>query len=145
MKQILQAYVTSELKIKLFCFFNYTRHNTSFRSYEKQIFKYFGCTTNRKDSKWTKTRRNEVMQTATTRRLERLIFHYTPIIVGSWKCRFKIFEFKCLISLLEQIGMYSLNKDTTDSHLLETTSMPLLLLSMPRHPRTFYYRRFLEI
>ena len=28
--------------------------------------------------------------------LERLIFDYTPIIVGSWKSRFKIFGFKCL-------------------------------------------------
>ena len=37
---------------------------------------------------------NEVMQTTTTRQLERLIFDYTPIIVGSWKSRFKIFDFK---------------------------------------------------
>ena len=28
--------------------------------------------------------------------LERLIFDYKPIIVGSWKTRFKILEFKCL-------------------------------------------------
>ena len=30
------------------------------------------------------------MQTTTTRQLERLIIDYTPIIVGSWKSRFKI-------------------------------------------------------
>ena len=30
------------------------------------------------------------------RQLERLIFDYTPIIAGSWKSRFKIFEFKYL-------------------------------------------------
>ena len=30
------------------------------------------------------------------RQLERLIFDYTPIIAGTWKSRFKIFEFKCL-------------------------------------------------
>ena len=29
------------------------------------------------------------MQTTITRQLERLIFDYTPIIVGSWKSRFK--------------------------------------------------------
>ena len=36
------------------------------------------------------------MQTTTTRQLEKLIFDYTPIIVGSLKSRFKIFEFKYL-------------------------------------------------
>ena len=56
----------------------------SFQSCEKQIFNSFGCTEIRKDSKGTKTSRNEVMQTTTTMRLERLIFDYMPIIVGSW-------------------------------------------------------------
>ena len=68
----------------------------NFNSFENQIFKSFSSTKIRKDSKRTKTSRNEVMQTTTTRQLERLIFDYTPIIVGSWKSRFKIFEFKCL-------------------------------------------------
>ena len=36
--------------------------------------------------KFTKT---QVVQTATTRQLERLIFEFTPIVVGSWKSRFK--------------------------------------------------------
>ena len=30
------------------------------------------------------------------KQLERLIFDYTPIVVGSWKIRFKTLEFKCL-------------------------------------------------
>ena len=33
------------------------------------------------------------------RQLERVIFDYTPIVVGSWKSRFKILEFKCLWNL----------------------------------------------
>ena len=46
-KHIKQVYVTSKQKIKLFCFFSYTLHN----SCEKQRFKYFDCTKIRKDSK----------------------------------------------------------------------------------------------
>ena len=72
------------------------RHNMNFHSCEKQIFKPYGCTQIVKESKWAKTSRNEVMQTTTTRQLEKLIFDYTPIIVGSLKSRFKIFEFKYL-------------------------------------------------
>ena len=72
------------------------RHKMNFYSCEKQIFKYIDCTKIRKDSNWTKMSRNEVVQTIATRQLERLIFDYTPIIVGSWMSRFKIVEFKCL-------------------------------------------------
>ena len=36
-KHIWQVYVTSELKVKLFCFFTYRRHNMNFHSCEKQI------------------------------------------------------------------------------------------------------------
>ena len=66
----------------------------NFHGCEKQILNYFGYTLIRKESKLTKMSQNEVMQTTTTRQLERLIFDYTPIIVGSWKSRFKIFDFK---------------------------------------------------
>ena len=88
MKHIKQVYVTSELKIKLFCFFTYTRQAMNFHSCEKQISKYFGFSKIRKDSKGTKTSRSKVMQTTTTRELGRLILDYTPIIVGCWKSRF---------------------------------------------------------
>ena len=65
----------------------------SFHSCEKQIFNSFCCTEIRKDLKGTKTSRNEVMQNTTTMRLERLIFDYMPIIVGSWNYLSKV---KCL-------------------------------------------------
>ena len=47
-KHILVVHVTSELKIKLLCFFTYTHHNINFHRCEKQIFKSSGI---RKDSK----------------------------------------------------------------------------------------------
>ena len=43
---------------------------------EKQIFKSFGCTKIRKDLKWTKTNRNEVMQPTTSNNDSRPIFPY---------------------------------------------------------------------
>ena len=67
----------------------------NFHSCERQICKSFGWTKIRKDSKLTKTNRDEVMQPTTTKHLERLIYDYMPIIVGTWKSRFKIFGFKC--------------------------------------------------
>ena len=82
------------------CFFTYTRHNMNFHSCEKQIFKYFGWTKIRKDLDGTKTSPNEVIQTTATRQLEKLIFDCLPIVAGSWKSRFKIFQFKCLLNQL---------------------------------------------
>ena len=38
----------------------------NFHSYEKQIFKSFGCTKIRNNSKWIKTSQNELMQTTTS-------------------------------------------------------------------------------
>ena len=43
-KHIQQVYVTSELKIKFFCFLTYASHNMNFYCCEKQIFKSSGCT-----------------------------------------------------------------------------------------------------
>ena len=51
----LASYITSELKIKMFCFF-------TIRAMMWKTFKSFGCTKIHKDSKWTKTSWNEVMQ-----------------------------------------------------------------------------------
>ena len=48
----------------------------NFHGYEKQIFKSFGCTKIREDSKWTKTSRNEVMQSTTSNNDSRAIFPY---------------------------------------------------------------------
>ena len=48
----------------------------NFHSCEKQIFKSFGCTKIRNDSKQTKTSRNEVMQPTTSNSDSRLIFPY---------------------------------------------------------------------
>ena len=72
----------------------------NFHSCEKQIFKYFGWTKIRKDLYGTKTSPNEVMQITATRQLEKLIFDCLPVVAGSWKSRFKIFQFKCLLNQL---------------------------------------------
>ena len=69
-KHIWQVYVTSELKITLFCFF------TISHSCEKQIFESFGSTKIRKDSKGTKTSWNEEMQPITSKNYSRPIFLY---------------------------------------------------------------------
>ena len=42
------------------------RHDMNFHICEKQIFKSFRCNKISKDSKWTKTSRNEVMQSTTS-------------------------------------------------------------------------------
>ena len=48
----------------------------NFRSCEKQMFKCFGCSKSRSDSKWTKTTRNEVMQPTTNNNDSRPISPY---------------------------------------------------------------------
>ena len=48
----------------------------NFHNCEKQIFKSFGCTKIRKDSKRTKMSRNEVMQPTTSSNNLRTIFPY---------------------------------------------------------------------
>ena len=48
----------------------------NFHSCEKQIFKCFGCTKIRKDSKGTKTNRNEVMEPTTSNNDSRSICPY---------------------------------------------------------------------
>ena len=48
----------------------------NFHSCEKQMFKSFGCTEIRKDSEWTKTSRNEVMQPTASNNDSRQIFPY---------------------------------------------------------------------
>ena len=48
----------------------------NFHSCEKQIFKSFGCTHIRKDSKWTKTTRNKVMQPTISNNDSRRVFPY---------------------------------------------------------------------
>ena len=63
-----QIYVTSKLKLKSVCFFTNTPH--------EQIFKSFGCIKICKDSKWTKTRQNEVMQPTTSNTDSRPVFPY---------------------------------------------------------------------
>ena len=76
-KHIWQAFVTSELKIELFCFFTIDWHyGMNFHSCEKQIFKYFGFTKILNDSKWTKRSWNELMQSTTSNSHSRSISHY---------------------------------------------------------------------
>ena len=75
LKRTWQVYITSELKIKLFRFFT-MRHGMNFHSCEKQIFKSFGCTKIHKDSRWTKTSLNEVMQPTSSNNGSRSIFPY---------------------------------------------------------------------
>ena len=53
-----------------------TRHGMNFHSFEKQIFKSFGCTKIYKDSKWTKANQNEVMHPTTSNNDSRAIFPY---------------------------------------------------------------------
>ena len=65
------------------------------------------------------------------RQLERLIFDQKSIIVGSWKERFKILNLNVTVTNRD----VALNKDMIDTHPLETTSIPLLLLNMPRQPQ----------
>ena len=63
-------------KSKCVLFLYYTHHSMNFHSCIKQIFKSFGCTKIRNDSKWTKTSRNEVMQPTTSNNDSLPIFPY---------------------------------------------------------------------
>ena len=72
-KHIWQVCVTSELKIKLFCFFTIPTMIWIFMT-EIQIFKSFGCTKVRKGWKLTKTSSEKVMQPTTSNNDPRPIF-----------------------------------------------------------------------
>ena len=74
-KHIWQVYVTSELKAKLFCFFTIRAMVWIFIAV-KNMFKSFGCTKIRDDSKWTKSSQSEVMQLTTSSSNSRPIFPY---------------------------------------------------------------------
>ena len=74
-KHIWQVYVASTLKMKLFCFFTLRGMIWIFIAV-KNIFKSFDRNKIRKDSKWTKTSRNEVMQLTTSNSNSQLIFPY---------------------------------------------------------------------
>ena len=70
-KHIWQIYMTSELKLKLFCFLTihtvvwiFVAVKNRFKS-DLNRFKSFGCTKIRHDTKWTKTSWIEVMQPTT--------------------------------------------------------------------------------
>ena len=63
-------------KNKIVLFLHYTRHSLNFRSCEKQIFQFLGCSKICNDSKWTKTSRNEVMQPTPSNSNSRTVFPY---------------------------------------------------------------------
>ena len=68
--------VQIELKIKLFCFFTIRAMGWIFIAVRKQIFKSFGCTKIRKDTKYTKTSLSKVMQPKTSNNDSRPILPY---------------------------------------------------------------------
>ena len=74
-KHIWQVYVTSELQIKLFCFFTMRAMVLIFIAV-KNVFNSFGSTKIRNESKWTKTSWSEVMQPTTSNSDWRPIFPY---------------------------------------------------------------------
>ena len=75
-KHIWQVYVTSELKIKLFCFFTIGAMVWIFIALKKQIFKFFGFTKICNNSKWTKKSWNKLMQPTISNSHSRSIFLY---------------------------------------------------------------------
>ena len=73
MMPVWQVYVTSKLKIKLFCFFTILAMVWIFIAVKNRSF---GCTKIRNHLKWTKTSQNEVMQPTTINSDSRPIFPY---------------------------------------------------------------------
>ena len=63
-------------KNKIVLFLYYKRYDMNFHSCKKQIFKFFGSTKIRNNTRWTKTSQKEVMQPTTSNSVSWLIFPY---------------------------------------------------------------------
>ena len=147
-KHMWQVYVKIELKIKLFCFFIIRAMGWIFIAVRKQIFKSFGCTKIRNDTKYTKTRLSKVMQPKTSSNDSDQFFLPCPRWGRFWQSFYwRKNHFEDELHFLSTYNSAKTKRDVAShSHLLEITSMSLLLLSMPgQHQDILFYRRFLEI
>ena len=125
----------------------YTRHGMNFHTCEKQIFKSFNCSKTRSDSKSTKTSRNEVMQLTSSNSDPWPIFLYhvynqagfdNPFIIGrgcfTWASRRRVSLFKCLQEFKVAYQKRQLERLIFD-----------YIWACLGSPKTYCYRRFLEI
>ena len=117
----------------------------NFHSCEKQIFKSFGCTRIRNDSKWTKTSRNEVMQPTTSNSDSRPIFPYhvhnqagfdNPFINGRGFIYLGISKMSFIFKYLQELSSVSIKTARKTNTCLH--------LSMPGQPQGILLREVLR-
>ena len=69
------------------------------------------------------------MQTTTTRQLEKLIFDYTPIIIGRWKSRFKFLNLNVSVTIRDVVPKQRYDRVPSVGdhiHATATLNMPII-------------------